>query len=65
MNLEEKANKYGKLCDPCNETLEKQADIRQGYKKGYTQCKTDLIEFLKVNHRASVKDILKHLEHLK
>lgn len=65
MNLEQKANKYGEKCDPCNETLEKQADIRQGFKRGYNECKSDLIEFLKVNYKASVKDILKHLEDLK
>jgi hypothetical protein len=37
----------------------------EDFKAGYNECKTDLIEFLKVNYKASVKDILKHLEELK
>lgn len=58
MNLEEKAIKeYG-------DDIHLWARQRDGFKVGYTQCKSDLIEFLKVNHRASVKDILKHLDNL-
>lgn len=58
MNLEEKAK------DEFNDHVEFCHQKRYGYRFGYRQCKTDLIEFLKVNHRASVKDILKHLEDL-
>lgn len=65
MNLEQKANKYGEKCDPCNETLEKQADIRQGFKRGYNECKSDIIDFLNANQKATVKQVLEHLNGMK
>lgn len=63
MNLEEKATDYATNKYPSNQ-IERVNAAEVGFEAGYTQCKTDLIEFLKVNHRASVKDILKHLEGL-
>lgn len=32
--VEQASMDYAKLCDPLNQTLEKQADIRQGFKAG-------------------------------
>lgn len=32
--IQEQAEKYAKLCDPLNQTLEKQADVRQGFIAG-------------------------------
>jgi hypothetical protein len=62
MNLEQKANKHTDLQYPMG--VEREYPI-EDFKAGYNECKTDLIEFLKVNYKASVKDILKHLEELK
>lgn len=62
MNLEEKANNHVDLQYPMG--VEREYPI-EDFKAGYKACKTDLIEFLKVNHRATAEQILKHLEELK
>jgi len=64
MNLEEKASQYGNICDPCNETLEKQADIRQGFKKGYNECISDIKDFIKANPKITADKITEYLNSL-
>lgn len=63
MNLEEKANNANAY-NVFGKGGEKSVAFNDGFLSGYNECKTDLIEFLKVNYKASVKDILKHLENL-
>lgn len=37
-DIEIMATEYAKLCDPLNQTLEKQADVRMGFIAGYKEA---------------------------
>jgi len=54
---ENAADEFAKRCDPLNQTLEKQADIRMGFLAGYAQAQARIAKLEKDN-----QDLLKKLE---
>lgn len=61
MNLEEKATNasmYGRNKDESE-------CLKFGFKQGYKECKSDLLQFLKANPKASIASLIDHLESLK
>jgi hypothetical protein len=63
MNLEQKANKHSK--NNYNFGSNPNYASEKSFISGYSECKFDLIEFLKVNHKATVKQVLEHLNGMK
>ena len=62
MNLEEKARNYGK---DNFYVISTQVSAEFGYKAGHNQCKSDLLQFLKSNPKASSASLIDHLEQMK
>jgi hypothetical protein len=58
MKLEEKANEYGNKRKNC-------ITAKLGFLDGYKECKTDIIDFLNANQKATVKQVLDHLNQMK
>lgn len=60
MNLEEKAKNYSKQF-----VVEARQMCEFDYKNGFKDCKSDVIEFLTANQKATVKQVLEHLNGMK
>lgn len=59
MNLESKADEYA-----INNTFTNRK-TQTVFKAGYNECKSDIIQFLRVNSKATVKQVLEHLNGMK
>lgn len=60
MNLEEKAKRESIGLPQSQKHI-----FRTGFETGYNECKSELIEFLQANQKATVKQVLEHLNQMK
>lgn len=60
MNLEQKANKACENLQPNQKYI-----YKNGFISGYAAHKGEIIDFLKANQKATVKQVLEHLNGMK
>lgn len=62
MNLEEKSLHFGEGIE--NASRNEKTLATHAYRHGFTECSNDLLDFLKANEKATVKQILEHIKSL-